>query len=138
MRMYVYTYIYIYMYIPRYIYIYIYVYVYTHLCSKAVKFYCDLIDELVASGIKPLCTIYHWDLGDLGNSPKPSLLVPSLSLSLSLNLSLSQSFSLPLPCRFDRGGGGTHIRSVNLPGGCTGKGRSDRRALNRTIQYTIL
>jgi beta-galactosidase len=29
---------------------------------EAVKFYCDLIDELVAAGIKPLCTIYQWDL----------------------------------------------------------------------------
>lgn len=27
-----------------------------------IKFYSDLIDELLAAGIKPLLTIYHWDL----------------------------------------------------------------------------
>lgn len=27
-----------------------------------VKFYSDLIDELIANGIEPLLTVYHWDL----------------------------------------------------------------------------
>ena len=29
---------------------------------EAVEFYNALIDELIDSGIRPLCTIYHWDL----------------------------------------------------------------------------
>ena len=29
---------------------------------EAVKFYGDLLDELHKAGIKPLATIYHWDL----------------------------------------------------------------------------
>lgn len=29
---------------------------------EAITFYSSLIDELIASGIKPLATIYHWDL----------------------------------------------------------------------------
>jgi len=27
-----------------------------------IKFYSDLVDELLAAGIRPLCTLYHWDL----------------------------------------------------------------------------
>ena len=29
---------------------------------EGVKFYSDLIDELLKAGIKPLLTVYHWDL----------------------------------------------------------------------------
>ena len=29
---------------------------------EGIRFYSDLIDELIASGIEPLVTIYHWDL----------------------------------------------------------------------------
>lgn len=30
--------------------------------EKGVQFYIDLCDELIAAGIKPLATLYHWDL----------------------------------------------------------------------------
>jgi beta-glucosidase len=29
---------------------------------EGIKFYSDLIDELIANGIEPLLTIYHWDM----------------------------------------------------------------------------
>lgn len=30
--------------------------------EKGIKFYSDLVDELLNEGIEPLCTVYHWDL----------------------------------------------------------------------------
>ena len=29
---------------------------------EGLKFYSDLVDELIANGIEPLVTIFHWDL----------------------------------------------------------------------------
>ena len=30
--------------------------------EKGMQFYIDLVDELRAAGIEPLCTLYHWDM----------------------------------------------------------------------------
>lgn len=30
--------------------------------QKGLQFYSDLVDELIASGIEPMLTIYHWDM----------------------------------------------------------------------------
>ena len=30
--------------------------------SEGIKFYSDLIDELIKNGIEPLLTVYHWDM----------------------------------------------------------------------------
>ena len=29
---------------------------------EGIKFYSDLVDALLAAGIEPLVTIYHWDM----------------------------------------------------------------------------
>lgn len=29
--------------------------------EKGLKFYSDLVDELIANGIEPVCTLYHWE-----------------------------------------------------------------------------
>ncbi|MCR4885197.1 MAG: beta-glucosidase [Clostridiales bacterium] len=30
--------------------------------EKGLQFYSDLVDELIAAGIEPMCTVYHWNL----------------------------------------------------------------------------
>ncbi len=30
--------------------------------EKGLRFYVDLVNELIAAGIEPICTLYHWDL----------------------------------------------------------------------------
>ncbi len=30
--------------------------------EKGLRFYVDLVNELAANGIEPICTLYHWDL----------------------------------------------------------------------------
>lgn len=30
--------------------------------ALGIKFYSDLVDELISAGIKPVCTLYHWDM----------------------------------------------------------------------------
>ena len=46
--------------------------------EKGIKFYSDLVDELIAAGITPLVTLFHWDLpyelymkGGFGNPDFP-------------------------------------------------------------------
>ncbi|KAL2503239.1 Beta-glucosidase 15 [Forsythia ovata] len=34
----------------------------TGVCQEGVQFYSDLIDELLAEGIEPYVTIFHWDV----------------------------------------------------------------------------
>ena len=46
--------------------------------ERGLQFYVNLVDELVAAGIEPICTLYHWDLPmwlfDIGGWKNPAII----------------------------------------------------------------
>lgn len=103
--------------------------------ERGLQFYVNLVDELVAAGIEPICTLYHWDLPmwlfDIGGWKNPAIIEHFTAYARTMVEALSDrvtywvTFNEP-QCFICLGYGGVHAPFLHAD-------QAERQVLSRNV-----